>query len=131
MSEWKRIGTPLALKELWVEMFGEGCPVPPPVVWRNGTDLQAMMGREPVGPDKEALEDLRWHISITGPDRVPTWGEMVEAAHSLRPGVVFCVPMPPRHWWINVHPDALHLWQIDDKNLEAQWRSEALGQVPT
>jgi hypothetical protein len=107
--------------------------IPPPTAHTKG-DLNALVGREPVGPDKEGLEDLRWHISVRAKGRVPTWEEMVEATHALRPGVVFCVPMPPRTWWINVHPDVLHVWEIRDTNLINQWRSEtegAKGQKPT
>jgi hypothetical protein len=37
----------------------------------------------------------------------------------------------PRSWWINVHENCLHLWELRDANLEAQWRSEAQGHKPT
>ncbi len=127
---WKRVGTPSALADAWREMFDGEPLVPPPVIWRNGR-LTAFVGREPVGPDQANLEDLRWHISVRGPSRVPTWEELVRAAHELRPGVVFCVPMPPRTWWINVHEHVLHLWEVRDVNLETQWRSEARGDRPT
>lgn len=130
MSSWKRIGTPAALAETWREIMGSNPPVPAPVVYTKGS-LEALMGREPIGPDQANLEDLRWHISVRGPKRVPTWQELVRAAHELRPGVVFCVPMPPRTWWLNVHEHVLHLWEIRDPNLENQWRSESLGQEPT
>jgi hypothetical protein len=122
VSRWKRIGTPHDLAQTWRAMGIESLP---PVVWTNGK-LDAFVSRDPIRPD-----DPRWHISVRGPDRVPTWDELVGAAHSLRPGVVFCVPMPPRSWWINVHEDVLHLWEIRDANLEGQWEAEALGHEPT
>ena len=117
------MGTPPQLQEMWTGMF---CTlVPAPVVYTHSKlGLTAMVGREPVGVHKEALEDLRWHISMRAQDRIPKWEELVEAAHQLRPGVVFCVPLPPRTWWINVHEHVLHLWEIRDTNLENQWRSE-------
>ena len=118
---WHEIGTPPALAKMWRENFGN--IVPPPTVYENG-ELEALVGREPVGPNQQAMEDLRWHISVRHRKLVPTWDEMVEATHGLRPGVVFCVPMPPRTWWINVHPNVLHVWEIRDTNLERQWRSE-------
>lgn len=132
MSKWTRVGTPSDLAELWRSMFGSDGVVPPPVVHRTSR-LEALVGREPIGADRLHLEDLRWHLSIRGPGRIPSWEELVDAAHSLRPGVVFCVPMPPRDWWINVHPDVLHLWEIRDLNLTEQWRAERglRGQEPT
>jgi hypothetical protein len=130
MSSWTRVGTPRELADAWRAMFGADFPVRPPVVHRNGR-LEALVGREPVGPHQQALEDLRWHISVRAPGRVPTWPELVDAAHSLRPGVVFCVPMPPRTWWLNVHEHVLHLWETRDPNLERQWRSESGGHEPS
>src|SRR4051812_13989326 len=121
-EKWKNHGTPKPLADAWRKWFGD--VIAPPVVHTKGGELEAMVAREPIGPNREALEDPRWHISVRGPGRVPTWEEMVDAAHSLRPGVVFCVPVPPRTWWINVHEDVLHLWEIRDANLERQWRSE-------
>jgi hypothetical protein len=122
MTSWRRVGTPSELAELW---RGMGLAGSPPVVWRT-SKLEAFVGREPIRPD-----DLRWHVSVRGPGRVPTWEELVSAAHSLRPGIVFCVPMPPRTWWLNVHENVLHLWEIRDANLEQQWQAEALGQEPS
>jgi hypothetical protein len=39
--------------------------------------------------------------------------------------------VPPRSWWINVHPHVLHLYEIKDMALTAQWRAEARGDRPT
>jgi hypothetical protein len=88
------------------------------------------MGREPVG------DDMRWHLSVRYGDpgvngRVPGWDELVQAAHELRPGVVFVVGIPPRSWWINVHPHVLHLYESRDEPLVAAWRDEARGDAPT
>lgn len=124
------MGTPPQLQEMWTGMFGT--IIPAPIVWENSKlGLSAMVGREPVGPHVEALEDLRWHISMRARDRIPTWEELVEAAHQLRPGVVFCVPLPPRTWWINVHEHVLHIWEVRDTNLVNQWKSERTGDRPT
>lgn len=88
--------------------------------------LNALLSR-----DEIAEGDMRWHISVSRLDRVPKWDELVQAAHDLRPGVVFVVPMPPRSWWINVHPNALHLWEVSDQALIDQWRAERMAQTPT
>jgi hypothetical protein len=121
--EWVKQPPDPRLKEAWERVVGPSSPVPPPEQYAKG-ELTALVGREPVGPRRDALEDLRWHISVAGTGRVPTWDEMVDATHSLRPGVVFCVPMPPRTWWINVHEHVLHVWEVKDANLINQWHSE-------
>ena len=90
--------------------------------------LAALVAREPVGRNGE---DPRWHISIQHKDRVPNWDELVDAAHRLRPGVVFAIGIPPRSWWINVHPHVLHLHELHDTALIEQWRFEGQGHTPT
>lgn len=99
--------------------------VPVPRVFEKG-GLRALVGREPVVDG-----DWRWHVSVSGPGRIPTWEELVTAAHELRPGVVFCVPMPPRTWWLNVHEHVLHAWETRDEHLVAEWRRSARGDRPT
>lgn len=68
--------------------------------------------------------DGRWHISVAGERAVPRWADFVAIAQKLRPGVMFCVPMPPRQFWLNVDPRVLHVWEIKDPALERQWREE-------
>jgi hypothetical protein len=126
-------------RERWVEqppdetfavLWAQQCPgVPAPRRLTRG-ELAAMLGREPVGIDDDD-SDPRWHISVSCADRLPTWAELVETAHLLRPGVCFVVGVPPRSWWMNVHPYCLHLWETRDANLIAQWRSEARGDAPS
>lgn len=73
----------------------------------------------------------RWHISVSHRDRVPSWEELAAAAHALRPGVPLAVGVPPRSWWINVHPHVLHLWELRDEALIAAWRDERRGDEPS
>jgi hypothetical protein len=125
LNDWRETPSP-ELDALWAQQ----CPgVPVPRVFERG-DMRALVGREPVGPDDDDA-DPRWHISLARSDRLPTWQELVDAAHALRPGVVFCVPLPPRSWWLNVHEYTLHLWELGDLNLVNQWRSESRGDRPT
>lgn len=98
---------------------------PPPIMWQKGP-VRALVGRE-VWRD----ESVRWHISASCEDRVPTWEELVTAAHELRPGVPFCMGVPPRTWWMNVHPNVLHLWETRDAGLIEQWRDNARGHDPS
>lgn len=90
--------------------------------------LQALLGREPAGGE----ETPRWHLSVAHEDRIPTWEELVDAAHALRPGVAFCMGLPPRSWWLNYDERVLHLWEIRDAHLIDQWRAFAgRGVTPT
>jgi len=111
------------------EMRARGWPteVPLPQAFKRG-QLAAIVGREPVDGKGD---DLRWHISLQHRLRIPNWEELVSAGHELRPGVVFVIGVPPRSWWINVHPRVLHLWELRDEALAAQWRFERQGHRPT
>jgi hypothetical protein len=125
---WQRVEHP-ALDDAWRAQHGPD--VPPPVAYQHRDGRTALVGREPV-----AEGDWRWHISLRHGDpgrdgRIPTWEECVATAHELRPGVVFVIGVPPRSWWINVHPHVLHLHETRDMPLVEQWRHEARGDRPT
>lgn len=105
--------------------------VPLPLGYALGDELTALVGREPV-----ADGDLRWHISVNGGDRLPTWHELVEAAHQIRPGVCFVLGVPPRSWWMADIPSGrfvLHLWELRDPNLEESWLAQRTpgGRAPS
>lgn len=69
-----------------------------------------------------AIEGGRWHLSISHPFRLPTWDEINAARDAIIPADVWlCQPMPPKEFWINLHSFCLHLWQIRDRDLIAQW----------
>jgi hypothetical protein len=92
-------------------------------------ELHALVSRENLGGN--GTPDWRWHISLSAQGRVPNWEELSTAAHDLRPGVPMTVGVPPKSWWLNVHPDVLHLYETKDANLLAQWRHERRGDAPT
>lgn len=100
-----------------------------PRVFVTRSGLRVLLGREHWKGDPP--HQARWHLSISGPNRLATWDEIVSAAHDLRPGVPFCMGVPPRSWWMNVHPHVLHLWQTYDEALLEQWKVNATGQAPT
>jgi hypothetical protein len=122
---WRQMVLTPDFLQTWEQNMGT-TPAPRAYAHRDGR--LALMGREPV-----AVEDVRWHLSIrwadpkTNAGRVPTWEEMVNTVHDLRPGVAFVVGIPPASWWLNVHPDVLHAWETRDPYLVAQWRAEARG----
>lgn len=115
----------------WLEKgFAPGDPAVPRVFYaldnRGREQLHALVGREEWVPG-----DHRWHISVSGPARVPTWSEIAAACHELRPGVPFVMGVPPRSRWMNVHSDVLHCWETKDAALLDQWAANARGDAPT
>lgn len=93
------------------------------------TEYRVISAREPINPAAEP--EPRWHLSVVGQNDVPVWAHLVAIAHDLRPGVCFVVGVPPRIWWMNIHPHCLHLWETRDHELMEQWRAEASGHRPT
>lgn len=116
--------------ETHAAMRAAGWPdaLPMPQVY-EGHGMYALVGREHCGG--AFTDPLRWHVSVRGPGRVPTWAELVEVAHSVRPGVPFVVSVPPRSLWLNLHPHVLHLWETGDEALIREWKVNARGDVPS
>lgn len=72
--------------------------------------------------------ELRWHLSISHPFRLPTWDEINAARDACIPADVWlCQPMPPKEYWVNLHAHTLHLWQVRDRELIAQWAFDGCG----
>lgn len=115
---WDEMGWPKDARPKTYSAFVDGLELP----------YSVLAGYEPV--DQAGL-DRRWHVSVAHPVQLPRWSDLAEIVHDIRPGVVFCLPLPPRSWWINVHRNCLHAWEIDDEPLAAQWRAERQGDRPT
>ena len=120
-----------AFVAMWKGRHGDRVAVPR--AFQHNDGRTAMLGREPYGYGDD---DWRWHISLRSGDpgidgRPPTWDEMVDTAHALRPGVCFVVGIPPRSWWMNIHPDVLHLVETKDEAMIESWRHNARGDQPT
>lgn len=129
IADLAKCHTPEALTATFAAMDLE-----PPELYQcraGGQTLNILIGYEFVRQGPDGLRDMRWHISVTGNRTIPAWGDLTEIAHELRPGVPFVLGIPPRSQWINVHDRCLHLWQVDDPNLVAQWAFEGRGHTPT
>ena len=79
---------PAEFREMWEQASGPASRCRAPT--QKG-QLFALVGREPFGDYDDP--DLRWHIRVRYGEpgingRIPTWDELVSAAHELRPGVV-------------------------------------------
>ena len=61
----------------------------------------------------------RWHLSIAHPRRYPTWDEIHEARYTLLPSEEIFMAMitPPKRFYVNLHPNCFHLWEMKDKEL--------------
>lgn len=63
-----------------------------------------------------SIDDGRWHLSITHPTRYPTWDEIKKARYDYCPDdVEMAHILPPLEYYVNVHPNCFHLWEIQDK----------------
>lgn len=61
-----------------------------------------------------SIADGCWHLSISTPDRLPTWEELKQARYDLVPDrVTMAMLLPPKEQYVNVHPFCFHLWEID------------------
>jgi hypothetical protein len=69
--------------------------------------------REPAGTDNELL----WHLTISHPDRHPTWDEIKVARYRLLPlDRCFGMLLPPPEYYVNVEEQdhVFQLWEVTD-----------------
>lgn len=81
-------------------------------VFRMG-ECRIILGFEPGGMSGEK----RWHLTISCPDRHPTWDEIKTARYRLLgPDTVIAMILPPPEFYVNVEAQdhVFQLWQIDD-----------------
>lgn len=109
---WTEIASSPHLVAGWAACGGHGS------TWRSDDGQTVIVG----------VEDGRWHLSISRPDRLPSWREISAARDRFIPAdVVLCVPFPPRKWWLNIHNFCLHLVETRDTELIEQWKYEGEG----
>lgn len=57
---------------------------------------------------------IGWHLSISAPARYPTWDEIADARYRFVPDdVLMAMLLPPRADYANVHPNCMHLYEIE------------------
>lgn len=67
-----------------------------------------------------SLDDGRHHLSIAHPTRYPSWIEIKTARYKFLPDDCYMAMMfPPKEYWLNLHNNAFHLWEV--KELKLQW----------
>lgn len=66
------------------------------------------------------IENGKWHLSISHPNRYPQWDEIKEARYRFVPDRAMMVMiLPPRSEYVNIHPNCFHLHEIDERTIEA------------
>ncbi|SIS88764.1 DUF7694 domain-containing protein [Alicyclobacillus vulcanalis] len=70
--------------------------------------------------------DGGWHMSISHPERYPTWDEIREARYQLIPNdVTMAMLLPPKEEYVNVHPNCFHLHEVVDNGSDIPMMLEA------
>ena len=80
--------------------------------WRMG-NLKVVTVQEPAGKDGAWL----WHLSISHPNRHPTWDELKAARYWLLPSdITVGILLPPPDQYVNVpaQDHVFHLWEVSD-----------------
>jgi len=123
-----KLPPPLVAMHMANRKAANGMPRPKALAkMENGRQvLQAILTRDPI-PAPDGTLDPRWHLSVSGPGRVPEWNELAMACHEIRPGVPFIIAIPPRSHWMNVNEHVLHAYELRDATLLDQFRFEGRG----
>ena len=82
--------------------------LPPGTRRFSGGDCTVLLTREP-----------RWHLSISHPDRYPSWDEIHSARYELVPdAVTMAMLFPPKAEYVNMHGRCFHLHEIRGEELQ-------------
>jgi hypothetical protein len=106
----------------WARTTRDGKVIPEPVEVPLTARHRAMMAVGAIEPDLHRYQmgdctvlvgigpQTGWHISISCPDRYPTWDEIAKARYTLCPEEVMMVMYLPPPWqYVNAHPNCFHL----------------------
>jgi hypothetical protein len=65
-------------------------------------------------------KDEGWHLSISHPNRYPTWDEVAKARYELVPDEVHMVMhLPKMDEYVNIHESCFHLHELKHSSGEA------------
>lgn len=60
-----------------------------------------------------------WHLSISKPDKLPTWEEVRDARYALVPDeATMALLLPPSAEYVNVHDFCLQMYEIPGEYIE-------------
>lgn len=65
-------------------------------------------------------QKVGWHLSISRPERLPSWEEVRDARYELIPDeATMAMLLPPRSEYVNVHQFCFQLYEIPGEYIEA------------
>lgn len=75
--------------------------------WYSWGNCRVSVGKDPDG---------NWHLSISCPNRNPTWEEIKQARYDLCPHeITMAMILPPTDEYVNLHEHCFHLHQIPNE----------------
>ncbi len=90
------------------------CPVPNAKAYRMG-QCNIIVSHEIYGGGPAILSfgKIRWHLSISCPNRYPTFDEIKAARYALIPDEAqMAMFFPPRKEYVNIHQNCFHLYEV-------------------
>lgn len=74
---------------------------------------QAYMEREHRLAVFVGIEEGYWHLSISHPERYPSWDEIKEARYEFLPhSLHIAMILPPPSEYVNIHSNCFHLHEL-------------------
>lgn len=76
--------------------------------------LSVCVAREPFERSDGGAQRIKvgTHISVSSPDRYPTWDELVAVKRCFAPNLELAIYLPPDEDYVNVHPNCFHMWEV-------------------
>ena len=71
----------------------------------------------------QSIDDGLHHISLSHPSRLPTWEEVKEVREKVGdPKKFYVMVLPPKEYYVNLHPYCFHLWEVTSEKETNIWR---------
>lgn len=100
LPEIREVTAPMSQMAVWQ---AQGLMEPEIKLYRMGK-LKIILGNGP---------EHGWHLSISHPERYPTWDEIAHIRYRLVPDeAVMGMILPPRQDYINIHPHCFQLLEV-------------------
>ena len=92
---------------------------------KESTDLAVYGTKDGIGIIL-SVDYGRHHMSISRPDRLPSWEDVKAAREMFLPiGKHFVMALPPPQHYVNMHQYVLHLWELrPDREPDLIWTFE-------
>ncbi len=89
-----------------------------PAAYQTDKGHRILITQDPVQEASRIIggdDGFRWHLSISHPQRYPTWDEMKDARYRLLPDDCYMIQiLPPKAQYLNVHERCFHLIELRD-----------------